>query len=201
MTARTAQADSPTRARLLDAAEQLMLAQGFAATSVDDICDAAKLTKGSFFHYFDSKERLGQEVLRRFCASGEAMHRSFCGQERDPLKRVYSYIDGALALSQDPSMKGCLLGGFAQELCDTHPAIREVCAEGFRAWAAHFGAELARAKAAYAPRSAFDPQGLAEHFIAILEGSFILGKADQDMKVVARNLRHFKQYVRLLFRK
>ena len=46
---KTTPKNSPTKTRLLDAAQNLVLTKGFAGTTVDDICDAAKLTKGSFF--------------------------------------------------------------------------------------------------------------------------------------------------------
>lgn len=196
---RTATADSPTRDRLLDAAERLMLAKGYAATTVEAICEAARLTKGSFFHYFESKDHLGRELLKRFCAQGEALHRGFYGQERDPLKRVYAYVDSAARMVEDPSTKGCLLGSFAQELCDVNPSIREACAEGFEGWASQFAEELARAKAQHPPKTAFEPRELANHLLAILEGSLILGKATRDMKAAAANLKHFKAYLKMLF--
>ena len=199
MPTKTAEETPATKARLLDAAERLMLAKGFAATTVDEICGAAKLTKGSFFHYFESKDRLGKELLQRFCAHGEQLHRGFCGEERDPLRRVYRYIDSAARFLQDPSTRGCLLGSFAQELCDTNSQIRKVCAEGFAAWAKQFGGEVARAKAQYAPKAPFDPIELAHHFIAVVEGSLILGKAAKDMRIGAANLRHFKAYLKTLF--
>lgn len=196
---RTADAHPPTRERLLDAAEELMLAQGFTATTVDDICAAAKLTKGSFFHYFKTKDELARELLKRFCAKGQGAHQACCTGEQDPLKRVYAYIDGAAKMMADPSMRGCLLGSFAQELCDTDPKMRAACEEGFRGWASAFAAELARAKAAYPPAVAFDPVELANHFIAVMEGSMILGKAAGDMKSGAANLKHFRAYVKHLF--
>ena len=197
---RVAQEDSPTKHRLLDAAQALMLEKGFAATTVDEICAAAKLTKGSFFHYFESKDQLGKELLERFCASGQQLHLGLCGKESDPLKRVYAYVDNAIAMATDPVMsKGCLLGLFAQELADTNSAIRQTCCEGFEQWAGHFGGELAKAKARYAPRAAFDPNEVAEHLVAVMEGSMILGKAKGNMKVVAQNLRHFKTYLQQLF--
>ena len=197
---RAAREPSPTKDRLLDAAQALMLSKGFAATTVEQVCARAKLTKGSFFHYFKSKEALGRVLLQRFCAAGDQLHRSFCGAERDPLKRVYNYIDGASRMSKDPAMrKGCLLGTFAQELCDDYPEIRRACASGFDDWAEQFGAELARAKARYAPNAAFDPQELAEHLIAIMEGSLILGKARNDSMATARHLHHYKRYLRALF--
>lgn len=197
---RTAQVESPTKDRLLDAAQALMLAKGFTATTVDKICEKAKLTKGSFFHYFESKEELGRKLLERFCAANARKMQGCCGTERDPLKRVYHYIDGLIELAHDPVMaRGCLLGTFAQELSDTHPRIRQVCDKAFGAWASQFGDELARAKATYAPRATFDPQSVAEHLIAVLEGSLIVGKARQDRKTLGRSLGHFKAYLKSLF--
>src|SRR5437588_558763 len=70
---------SPARERLLDAAQRLMLARGFAATSVDEICAAAKLTKGSFFHYFESKGRPCSAGFIRPSGRGRALHRRVRG--------------------------------------------------------------------------------------------------------------------------
>ena len=191
---------SAARERLLDAAQTLMLAQGFAATTVDAICNAANVTKGCFFHYFDSKDELGTIVLKRFCESGRAVHQGLCGRETDPLKRVYAYIDGTIKLSQDPVLgKGCLLGLFSQELADTNPAMRKACCEGFEEWAQGFTKELSAAKARYAPTKSFSPKEVAEHFIAVLEGSMILSKTRRDMRVMAQNLKHFKAYVQSLY--
>ena len=200
--AKAALLDSPTKGKLLDAAQELMLTKGFTATTIDEVCKAAEVTKGCFFHYFESKDQLGKEVLERFCASGRQMHEAFCGNETDPLKRVYRYIDSAIQMASDPTMSnGCLLGLFAQELSDTNPQIRRACNCAFDDWAKGFGKELARAKATYTPRAAFEPRELAEHLIAVMEGSMILGKAKQDMSLVAQNLRHFRAYVKSLFGK
>ena len=198
---KTAREDSPTKTRLLEAAERLMLAKGYAATTVEEICKTAKLTKGSFFHYFDSKDDLGKVLLERFCASAAQLHAACCGVERDPRARVYNYIDATIKMSQDPTMsKGCLLGTFAQELCEDYPQIKQVCEQGFKAWADQFGEELARAKARYAPKAAFVPREVAEYFIAVVEGSLILAKAQGDTKVVGRTLRQFRTYVTSLLK-
>ena len=197
---RTAQEHSPTKERLLDAAERLMLAKGFVATTVDEICEAAKLTKGSFFHYFESKEELGKELLERFCASSQEQMQHACCQERDPLKRLYGLVDFAIKTSQEcAGTQGCLLGTFAQELADTHPEIRSVCSEAFGRWSQMLKHDLDEAKAAYAPKKNIDTQGLAELFIAVLEGSKILAKATQDAGVETKSLQHFKRYLESLF--
>eukprot|EP01042_Synura_sphagnicola_P034642 gene34642-44415_t len=81
------------RTRLLEAARDVIRAKGFAATSVDDLCRAAAVTKGAFFHHFASKEALGvaaaefwtQEVTPFFAAA--PYH-----QPADALDRVLAYV-------------------------------------------------------------------------------------------------------------
>lgn len=200
---RTAQVHSPTKEKLLDAAQQLMLTKGFAATTVDEICETAGLTKGSFFHYFESKEHLGKAVLDRYAsAMFQAVQHAPFFKKRDPLRRVYGYVDFVIQMSKDPSVQnGCLLGTFAQELSDTHPEIRSLCAQHFGRWTEAFKRDLDAAKAKYAQRATLDTQGLAEHFIAVLEGSLILAKAKQEADVIEKNLAHFKRYLKSLFRR
>jgi TetR/AcrR family transcriptional repressor of nem operon len=198
---RTSQIPSHAREKLLNAAQKLMLVKGYPATTIDEICAAVKLTKGSFFHYFESKEDLGKALLDRYASSGQQIEWSpLRTNNRDPLERVYSYLEFSARLYQRPNGRnGCLLGNFAQELSDTHPEIRSLCAKRFDEWAAIFKRALDEAKIKHRPRATLDTQGLAEHFIAVLEGSLILGKAHRDMGIVRKNLRHFKQYLKMIF--
>jgi len=200
---RTAQAQSPTKEKLLEAAQQLMLAKGFPSTTVDEICEAAGFTKGSFFHYFESKEHLGKEVLDRFyCSLQQRIQQGVFRKKSDPLQRVYGYVDHFIEMSRNPELSSdCLLGNFTQELADTHPEIRSLCAQRFAEWAAALKHDLDEAKAQYAPKASFDTQSLAEYLIAVLQGSMILAKAKQDKGVLAQNLQHFKRYIKNLFEK
>jgi TetR/AcrR family transcriptional repressor of nem operon len=198
---RTAQTDSQTRQKLLDAAQQLMLAKGYTATSVDEICDAAGLTKGSFFHYFEGKEHLGRSVAERFYASMQQLVQAApFHRKKDPLDRVLGRVDFYIDLARRPdAAKGCLLGTFVQELSDTHPAIRSVCACCFDDSARSFKQDLDEAKAKYAPRARWSSQGLAEHLTAVVQGAIILAKAKQDPKVMTESLLHFREYLKCVF--
>lgn len=192
---------SPTRDKLLDAAQQLMLAKGFTATTVDEICKTASLTKGSFFHYFASKEQLGQTVLERYVST---MLQTFQAapflREDDPLQRVYGYVDFVSEMAKNAQgHKGCLLGTFAQELSETHPEMRLACAAHFAHWTKVLQEDLEEAQAQYAPHAPWEAQSVAEYFLAVLQGSLILAKAQQDSRIVEKHLGHFKQYLRSLF--
>ncbi len=192
---------SPTKDKLLDAAQALVLGKGFSATSVDDVCKAAKLTKGSFFHYFKSKDILGAELLKRYCASSkEAFSSGCCCQEKDPLKRVYGFLDFIIERGKKNNGKGCLLGSMAQELSDSHPQIRSICCDGFDGMTQMMTRELKEAKAKYAPKDeAIDPESLAEHFVVVLQGSLLVSRAKKGSGVRASGVKHYKQYLQTLF--
>ncbi len=197
---RTRQENPAAREKLLETAQHLMLAKGYTATSVEEICEAANLTKGSFFHYFKSKEDLGKVVLERYInATFQAIQNAPFFKKSDPLQRLYGYIDFMIALSKDPARRsGCLLGNFAQVLTDTHPEIRTQCAGHFRLWADMLKQELDAAKAAYNVKG-LATGTLADHFIALFEGSLMLAKTRQDLDVVANNLNQFKKYLKSIF--
>ncbi len=194
-------ADSPTKQRLLDAAQELMLAKGYTATSVDEVCETAGVTKGSFFHYFDSKEHLGTLVAERFFASRKALLASApFHQKKDPLDRVLGGVDFLIETSRSPeAARGCLLGTFVQELAATHPKIRDICAACFEEYARSLKKDLDEAKAKYAPKARWSTQGLAEHLIAVLQGAIILAKAKQDIQVIEQSLVHYREYVKCVF--
>jgi TetR/AcrR family transcriptional repressor of nem operon len=197
---RRAQSDSPTRQKLLDAAEELILTKGYTATSVDEVCEAAGLTKGSFFHYFEGKEHLGRLVAERFYTSWVRKSQAApFRRKQDPLDRVLGRIDCFIETSRAPSWNGCLLGTLVQELSRTHPRIRSACEAYFDDLADDFGKDLREAKARHAPRAHWDPRSVAGHLLAVAQGAIILAKAKQDPKVFEEGLLHFKDYLRRLF--
>jgi TetR/AcrR family transcriptional repressor of nem operon len=192
--------DSLTKQKLLDAAEELILSKGYAATSVEEVCTTAGLTKGSFFHYFDGKEDMAREVAQRFF---EKMREGFQSapflQLPDPLDRVFGFVDYLIAKARDPKIaQGCLLGTLVQEISATHPNIRSVCASCFEQQTRWLQKELEEAKKLYAPDAHWNARSLAELFLAVAQGSFIVAKAKGDRKVIEESLAHFKEYLKSL---
>src|SRR6201999_3595038 len=87
------------RSRLLDAAMQVIREKGYSATTGDDICAAAGVTKGAFFHHFKSKEELGVEAATHFSQMAEQLFGGAPYQEHaDPLDRLLGYIDFRAAI-------------------------------------------------------------------------------------------------------
>src|SRR4051812_11101895 len=117
--------DPQKKKRLVAATLALMRKKGYAATSVDDICTAARVTRGSFFFYAASKEEMALAALELY-AAGFRAHFAGAGLEkvRDPRARLDRYLDACVALSHAPLMRdGCLLGVLGQEVARTHPRL------------------------------------------------------------------------------
>jgi TetR/AcrR family transcriptional repressor of nem operon len=198
---RAPQSNPQTRQKLLDAAQALMRTKGYTATSVDEICEAAGVTKGSFFHYFEGKEHLGRVVAQHYSAAMQARFQSApYHQLEDPLDRVYGRVDFFLAFARSPEANnGCLLGTFLQELSATHPGIRAVCADCLAEGMKTFQQDIEAARAKYVPDAKWSAQGLAEHMFAVAQGAIILAKAKQDPRAMEACLMHFREYLRYVF--
>ena len=185
------------RTRLLDAARQRIRTQGYAATSVDDLCAAAGVTKGSFFHHFKSKEDMVLAAVERWNSSTGALFAQAAFHQRpDPRERVLGYIDfRKQILRGDAPDYTCLLGTLVQETFDSHPRIRAACEAGISGHAAILGRDIGLAKARYAPGAAWDPQELALFTQAGLQGAFILAKAKGSAAIAAQCVDHLRQHV------
>ena len=176
-----------------------MLAKGYVAASVGEICEKAGVTRGTLFHYFKNKEDLGKVLLKRFAErQGEAFGAACDGIE-NPLDRVYAVIDFAIEGARSPEMKGCLVGTFAQEIAETHPDLAEICRCSFARVAEAVGADLEAAKEAEAPDAAFDARALGDYFVSLAQGSMLLVKTGGARELMAANLVHFKSYLKTLY--
>lgn len=201
MVSKRAKDNLSTKEKILEEAQKLMLTKGFNATTVEEICEAAGVTKGSFFYYFESKEDLGKKVTEYYWQKmsgliGNAPFRKYS----DPLRRIYGFIDYFIEISQNPAIEqSCLLGNFAQEVSDTHPAIRKICADCFSQWANELRKDLDAANEKYPSRKSPGIEGLAEYIISVMEGSLLLAKAHQNLSITTRNLQHLRQHMEDIF--
>ena len=132
-----------SKQRILAAAKELFLARGYAATTVDAICEKARLTKGSFYHFFDSKEELGLAVLDwSLQRSGQILSDGPHRQIADPVERALAFIDHVANCSPELWSGGCLLGSFALELAETNVRMQKAVSGLFQAVTDNFAGIL-----------------------------------------------------------
>lgn len=190
-----------SKEKLLQVGVGLGLAKGYSAMTVDEVCALARVSKGSFFHYFKSKEDFGKALLAFFfTAATEGAKSADFVSLQDPLKRLLAYVDFIANCSLDEAMPmGCLLGNFAQELAQGKSDLGHDCNLYFKQWIDSVNKDLEAAKKAYAPESDVETSELAEMFVALFEGSQILAKSLQSRRKVYQQLQHFKRYLSSIF--
>jgi TetR/AcrR family transcriptional repressor of nem operon len=188
------------RTRLLDAGMQLLRERGYDATRVDDLCAAAGVTKGAFFHHFASKADYGAAAAAHWTDITAPMFAAAAYHAApDPLARILGYIDLRHALiAGTPAQFGCVAGTMAQTVFETEPGVRDACGASIAGHAATLEADFAALIAA-SGRTDVDPRGLALHTQAVLQGGFVLAKAMNDPSQAVAAVAHLKHYLMLLF--
>ncbi len=193
--------ETNARTKLLDSALTLVREKGYEATSVDDLCAAAGVTKGAFFHHFKSKEELGVAAADHWSqVTGELFEGAPYHKHADPLDRVLGYLDFRKQLLKgDVAEFTCLVGTMVQETFETSPAIRDACRASIFGHAVKLEADIAEAMRARRIRAKWTPESLALHTQAVLQGAFILAKAKDGAEIAAASIDHLRRYIELLF--
>ncbi|HEV2507575.1 MAG TPA: TetR/AcrR family transcriptional regulator [Mesorhizobium sp.] len=189
------------RNRLLDAARDVIRARGFTATSVEDLCQAAEVTKGAYFHHFKSKDALGIAAADDWSAGTTAFFAAAPYHvPDDPLERVLAYVAFRKSIIEgEIAQFSCLVGTMVQEVYATSPAIREACGRSIFGHAATLEADIEAARIRYRVSGNWTAESLARHTQAVLQGAFVMAKAGNDPALARESLDHLDQYIRLLF--
>lgn len=198
---RKAPAKRDARTKLLDAAIQVIREKGYAATSVEDLCRAAGVTKGAFFHHFASKDALAVAAANDWSErTGALFAAAPYHRHVDPLDRVLAYIDFRIELLAGAVPEfSCLAGTIVQEAYGASDDIRAACAASIFGHAATLEADIEAARQKYGIQGDFTSRSLALHTQAVLQGAFVLAKAEGGPAIARDMAAHLKRYVRLLF--
>jgi len=187
--------------KLLEAAIAIIRIKGYAATTVDDLCEFAGVTKGTFFHYFETKETLAVAAAEQWSLMTSEFFKSASYHKCiDPLDRLLGYIDfRKQILIGTPSEFTCLVGTMTQEIHTSNPKIRDACHLSIFGHAKVLEDDILAAKKLHVPNSKWTVKSLALHTQSVLQGAFILAKASQDAKDAMESIDHLKNYIKILF--
>lgn len=195
-----------TRERLLETAQAMINDCGFSATSIDKIIEAVGVTKGAFFYHFKNKQELALALIERFAQIDQALlHSSMARAEKlspDPLQQVLLFvglmIEVAEELDVDPN-PGCLFATYCFESGLFEPASHRVISDSLGQWTSVLLAKFEAAKELHGTRVDVDLQSLADMMSVIFEGCFVIARVFPQRNTFAAQLRHYREYLRLIF--
>jgi TetR/AcrR family transcriptional regulator, transcriptional repressor for nem operon len=194
-----------TRARLLDVAYDSIVHKGFAATSIDELVEAAGITKSGFFYHFKDKNDLARQLLERFLAEDNEIVDTLEKRARaladDPLQSFLIFLNlYAEMMDEMPELHpGCLVAMITYQEQMFDRAVREMNAESVIAMRLRFARWLEEIVAKYPPRVPIDIKAMADNVTVIVEGAIILSKAMNDKGLMGRHTRLFRDHVKLVF--
>ena len=194
-----------TRERILDFAYESIVQKGFAATSIEELVEAAGITKSGFFYHFRDKNDMARQLLERFLAEDEAiidtLERRAHELSDDPLQSFLIFLNLYSQMMDDMETlhPGCLVASvtYQDRLFDSD--VRQMNADYLLRMRRRFAGSLSKIAAEHPPRTEVDLDALADHLTAIVEGAIILSKALDDPGLMGRQTRLYRTHIKLLF--
>lgn len=188
-----AQTDS-TRERLIKAAQELFLVQGYHATGIAQILKRAEVNSGSLYYYFPTKEDLLIAVLEWYYANIEPALLDYVWQGvSDPVEKVFVLVDGyrQMLLIKEFN-QGCPIGNLALELSNSHPRARDLCTANFRQWTEKVRECLDEAGGRLPDD--LDREALALHVLTVMEGAVMLARSYRSLEPFDAAVHQLRDY-------
>jgi len=194
-----------TREKILDSAQALVYQHGFVATSIDKVIEGAEITKGAFFYHFKCKADLGRALIKRYAERDLAhLDRTMARAEKlssDPRQQILIFI-GLLQEDYeglpDP-VPGCLITSYLYERAEYPEDVAEIAARTFEQWRHRVANKLGEAAEIREFDGRATPNELASTLLALIEGGFVLAKAQGDVNALTGLLGQFRAQLEGLF--
>ena len=177
-----------TRQRLIEAAAQLVHSRGYNAVGVKEVCEAADSNKGSFYHFFDSKEALMGAVLaahrEKLRAIRDALPSSARAIEQLPMMYDAAALGILTQYQESGHVQGCPIGSIGAEIATQSEAIRQAVCDAFDEMNAAVEQLVAHAVDEGDLDRATDVNALAGRLLAYVQGATLLAKSKNDPSVM-----------------
>lgn len=194
------------RGRIMDIAQEAVLAKGFEATSIEEIVAAAGITKSGFFYHFPDKTALARALLERYLEQEEAIFDDVFGRAAelsdDPLQILLIALKLLAEVVENlpEGHPGCLVATTAYQDRLFDAEVRALNREGVAAWSARFKGYLEQVAALYQPKRPVDLDDLADMVTGVCEGGIVLQKALGDRTAMARQILLLRTFIAMLFK-
>ncbi|MDY6840447.1 MAG: TetR family transcriptional regulator C-terminal domain-containing protein [Pseudomonadota bacterium] len=182
-----------TRSHIIHTGAELIGHKGFGATGINAVLTAAGVPKGSFYHYFSSKNDFGLAVIDAFAEEYDAkLGRILNDPSRSCVDRLRAYFDtGFETMTGCEYTRGCLIGNLGQELAGQNEAFRQRLDTVFASWEKRFEQCLGDAQQAGDISAGIDPADAASFLLSGWEGAILRSKVLKSTEPMERFVRVF----------
>ena len=194
-----------TRERIMDIAYDSIIQKGFAATSIEELVEAAGITKSGFFYHFKDKNDLARQLLERFLDEDVRIIDTLEARSRelsdDPLQSFLIFLNLYAQMMDDMETlhPGCMVASitYQDRMFDTD--VKQMNIEYLLRMRERFTRWLKEIVARNPSRQEVDADDLADLFTGVVEGAIILSKALGDEGLMGRQMRLYRNHIKLLF--
>ncbi len=175
-----------TRARIVDAAAELIFQQGVARTTIEEVRDGARVSNSQLYHYFEDKPALVRAVIELQADRAIGTQERFDLSSLEGLREWRDFVVNHTG--ESGGRGGCPIGSLGPTLAETDPEARALLAASFKRWEASIMAGLLRMHALGRLPPEADPRQLALALLAALEGGLLLAQIQRDPEPLAAAL-------------
>ena len=195
--AKSGRNSSQTKQALVQSGVEYFTEFGFASSGLDKILKKVSVPKGSFYHYFASKEAFGIAVIQeysRYFAKKLDLH--LLNEAIEPLQRIENFADDAKAgMSRYHFKRGCLIGNLEQEVTLLPESHRQLLLDTFELWQSKIACCLQLAQRTNAINGSLDCNTLANFFWMGWEGAIAKSKLTRDLTPIETFMVSFLQLI------
>jgi AcrR family transcriptional regulator len=194
-----------TRERLMDLAYESIVEKGFAATSIEELVEAAGITKSGFFYHFRDKNDLARQLFERFLSEDESIMETLEKRARelsdDPLQSFLIFLNVYAQMMDDMEAlhPGCMVATVTYQERMFDAEVRQMNVDYLRRMRERFVRWLKEIVARYPPRIPVELDELADQLNVIVEGAIIQSKALRDESLMGKQTRLYRNLIKLLF--
>jgi AcrR family transcriptional regulator len=194
-----------TRERLMDLAYESIVEKGFAATSIEELVEAAGITKSGFFYHFRDKNDLARQLFERFLSEDESIMETLEKRARelsdDPLQSFLIFLNVYAQMMDDMQAlhPGCMVATVTYQERMFDAEVRQMNVDYLRRMRERFVRWLKEIVARYPPRIPVELDELADQLNVIVEGAIIQSKALRDESLMGKQTRLYRNHIKLLF--
>jgi TetR/AcrR family transcriptional regulator, transcriptional repressor for nem operon len=193
------------RERILEVAEEAVLAKGFAATSIEEIITAVGITKSGFFYHFPDKSDLAKALLQRYIDHEEGLLDDLF-QRADELHEdpLHGFLVGLKLLAEMMSdlpnaHPGCIIASVCYQEQLFNRDVVELNASALLAWRKRFRERFELIALRYPPKILVDFDGLADMMSGLTDGGIILSRVLKDKNLLPQQVMLYRDFVRAIF--